>query len=136
MNPVSAQIHRHLIAVAVKGVLLVPPDQLGIAVFVRPGFRDQVDQRRVVGGVHECVVVEIDQLVICIVKGQRIAVFPFQDDGAVLAFNAQVIVRIFFQLGLNEVQQLRPFHDLHIGQIVHAVDEDKGEFLIQRVLGR
>ena len=135
-NPVGPQIHDHLIAVAVEGRLFVSLEEHRLSVFIRPGFRNQINQRGVVGIVHERVIVDKLQEVVCKVEGQGVAVFPFKDYFFIPVIDVQAVTRIAADVGVEEIHQLCPVCEFHIGQVVHAVDEVEGEVLIQRVVCR
>ena len=130
MDVVSGQIHGHLIAVAVEGCLRIAHDEFGLAAFVNALFRYQVDEGGIVGAVHEGVIVGVVQGVSCKVQGQGVAVLAFEDNRIILGLDAQAVVLIAAVV-VDEVQHLRPVADLHVGQIVNAVDKVQRKILVE-----
>ena len=85
---------------------------------------------------HERVIVNKLQEVVCKVEGQGVAVFPFKDYFFIPVIDVQAVTRIAADVGVEEIHQLCPVCEFHIGQVVHSVDEVEGEFLVQGVVRR
>ena len=134
MNVVGAEIHGHLIPVAVEGCLLIAPDELGVAVFIGPLFTHKVDDGGVIGAVDKGVIVRIVKGVVCKVEVHGIAVFSLKRDHIALMLDAQTVVLITV-VGIDKNHELSPVVELHIRQVISAVHEVERYLLVQLLLG-
>ena len=134
VNAVGCEIKNLAVAVTVEGFLLVAQEELGISVFIDARVRDQVDQRRVIGFVKKRVVIIKGDAVPGKVEGDRIAAVPLKGDGVAVIAAAERIVGILADLRIHEIDQLAQIVDLHIGEVVDAVQKVQREGIGQLVL--